>query len=559
MPRAGYLSAPTRVKQQYNVYNLLGSIGSFESGSWKLSTAEKEYTYIATAQKKYGSNSLQMKGDTSVPERTYVLRDSSGQVQPTLDPSHKYYVRIETYQQEATGSVDIYWPIAEPALIMGQSGPAGQWNAFSAIVDRSTFTSGAYSMRIDYNNGNADGAMWFDGLMFIDLTAIFGAGNEPDKATCDGIPFLDANTVALVNWWVPTEQPRARKIDKAYIGIPTKTTKKSYSVTNMVGKIGNFESADMSNSGEGYVYCNATHAKYGQRAMLLTGSVERIETTYILRQLNVGYVQPTLTPSHKYYARVEVYQETKAGTVDIYWPINEPSFFSGLSGPAGQWNMLSAVNTRDKFPAGNYQMRIDYNNQANAASMWFDGLMLVDLTATFGAGNEPDKAWCDANIPFTDSTVMVQWWDPTIVEVARAVKKTYIGDPDGKARLWFSSSEVWVLNAQVPVGSKSVVLGVGSLDEYTGGQFTVGADSTVYTGIVMDCSESGETSGWYFHSLRYKKTTGDYTFAIYEEVDSEGNMISLTVPENYRTLTFLPGHPPTGTLLTWLQANATKQ
>ncbi len=559
MPRAGYLSAPTRVKQQYNVYNLLGSIGSFESGSWKLSTAEKEYTYIATAQKKYGSNSLQMKGDTSVLERTYVLRDSSGQVQPALDPTHKYYVRIETYQQEATGSVDIYWPIAEPAMITGLSGPAGQWNAFSAVVDRSTFTSGAYSMRIDYNNGNTDGAMWFDGLMLVDLTAIFGAGNEPDKATCDGIPFLDANSVALVNWWVPTEQPRARKIDKAYIGVPTKTTKKSYTVTNMVGKIGNFESADMSNSGEGYVYCNATHVKYGQRAMLLTGSVERIETTYILRQLNVGYVQPKLTPSHKYYARVEVYQETKAGTVDIYWPPNEPSFFSGLSGPAGQWNMLSAVNTRDKFPAGNYQMRIDYNNQANAAYMWFDGLMLVDLTATFGAGNEPDKEWCDTNIPFTDSAVTVQWWDPVTVEVARAVKKAYIGDPNGKAQLWFSSSEVLVLNAQVPVGSKSVTLGVGSLDEYTGGQFTVGADSTVYTGIVMDCSESGETSGWYFHSLRYKKATGDYTDVIYEEVDSEGNMISLTVPENYRTLTFLPGHPPTGTLLIWLQANATRQ
>lgn len=437
MPRAGYLSAPTRVKKQYNVYNLLGSIGSFESGSWKLSTAEKEYTYLASAQKKYGSNSLQMKGDTSVLERTYVLRDSSGQVQPALDPTHKYYVRIETYQQEATGSVDIYWPIAEPAMITGLSGPAGQWNAFSAIVDRSTFTSGAYSMRIDYNNNNVEGNMWFDGLMLIDLTATFGAGNEPDKATCDGIPFVDANAVALVNWWEPTEQPRARKIDKAYIGVPTKTTKKSYTVTNMVGKIGNFESADMSNSGEGYVYCNATHVKYGQRAMLLTGSVERIETTYILRQRNVGYVQPTLTPSHKYYARVEVYQETKAGTVDIYWPINEPSFFSGLSGPAGQWNMLSAVNTRDKFPAGNCQMRIDYNNQASAAYMWFDGLMLVDLTATFGAGNEPDKAWCDANIPFTDSTVTVQWWDPAIVEVARAVKKAYIGDPNGKARQWF--------------------------------------------------------------------------------------------------------------------------
>ena len=65
--------------------------------------------------------------------------------------------------------------------------------------------------------------------------------------------------------------------------------------------------------------------------------------------------------------------------------------------------------------------------------MWFDGLMLVDLTATFGSGNEPDKDWCDANIAFTISTTEVEWWDTSLQPIARTVIKPYVG-VDGVAR-----------------------------------------------------------------------------------------------------------------------------
>ena len=186
------------------ITNLVGSIGSFESGTWNLTTAEKAYTYIATARAKYGSNSLQMKGDTSVFERTYTLRNSGGVVKPTLVPTHKYYVRVETYQEEATGSTDIYWPIAEPSMLAGQSGPAGQWNVCSTVVDRSSFSAGSYEMRIDYNNANTAGTMWFDGLMLVDLTDAFGAGYEPTAAWCDAnIPFTDSTAS------VPDPAPKA--------------------------------------------------------------------------------------------------------------------------------------------------------------------------------------------------------------------------------------------------------------------------------------------------------------------------------------------------------------
>lgn len=121
--------------------------------------------------------------------------------------------------------------------------------------------------------------------------------------------------------------------------------------------------------------------------------------------------------------------------------------------------------------------------------------------------------------------------------------------------------ETWVINNQVLVGSNTIYGGVGSLDKYLGGRFTSGTDNTIYKGIVMDCSESGETPGWYFHSLGFVKDDISSSFqnVIYEEVDSGGEKVLLTVPESYRTLKFLPNEPPTGDLLTWIQANATKQ
>jgi hypothetical protein len=39
--------------------------------------------------------------------------------------------------------------------------------------------------------------------------------------------------------------------------------------------------------------------------------------------------------------------------------------------------------------------------------MWFDGIMLIDLTEAFGAGNEPSVSWCDANIPYFIGTIIL--------------------------------------------------------------------------------------------------------------------------------------------------------
>lgn len=134
----------------------------------------------------------------------------------------------------------------------------------------------------------------------------------------------------------------------------------------------------------------------GGQSIALTGTASTPEIT-----VNTT-ASIALVPSHIYYARVYGYQKAKAGgSVGFYWPIAEPNFREGIAlGAAGKWNLYSARNSRTSFAAGNYQFRLDYNNNYIAGTMYFDAPMLIDLTICFGLGKEPTQAWCDANIPF---------------------------------------------------------------------------------------------------------------------------------------------------------------
>lgn len=186
-------------------------------------------------------------------------------------------------------------------------------------------------------------------------------------------------------------------------------------IHNLLGRSGMFDKSDFLATNSGVigdgVSIDNTHVKYGSYALKLTGTSSTAEVVHALVPKNENSIFH-LIPSHIYYIRVETYQETKVGTTDIYWPIAEPSFLSGQSGPAGQWNLISAVNNRNNFSEGYYPLRLDFNNNTQAGLMWFDGLMLIDLTADFGAGNEPDKAWCDANLPYFSNKYNIKYDKP---------------------------------------------------------------------------------------------------------------------------------------------------
>ena len=110
--------------------------------------------------------------------------------------------------------------------------------------------------------------------------------------------------------------------------------------------------------------------------------------------------------SHKYYLSFKVRFETSVDvTFDWYWPVAEPAAVSGLrvNSAANTWTRVSAVFDRTSFSDGSYPCRFDYNNEDNVAVL-FTSCMLIDLTASFGAGKEPSKDWMDKHVTtFSDS------------------------------------------------------------------------------------------------------------------------------------------------------------
>lgn len=168
-------------------------------------------------------------------------------------------------------------------------------------------------------------------------------------------------------------------------------------LTNLL-TYGNFEGQGWT----GPVAYDTAHVRYGSYACRIDGNTGSPEMC-IYHSGGAPMVQ-----GHVYYGRWEVYHEGAQGSMGMYFPEAEPAFFEGHSlGSAGQWNLVSGRNVRSNWSSGTQTVRIDYNNGNAATSVWIDGAVLVDLTAAFGAGSEPDKAWCDANIPFFEGTTQV--------------------------------------------------------------------------------------------------------------------------------------------------------
>lgn len=101
--------------------------------------------------------------------------------------------------------------------------------------------------------------------------------------------------------------------------------------------------------------------------------------------------------------------------MQCYWPIAEP-----LVGIAkvdktklNQWQRLSWRNVRANWKNNQEaQFRFDFEGMASNTIAYIDDAMLIDLTAAFGAGNEPTQEWCDTNIEYFAGNTTIQYGAP---------------------------------------------------------------------------------------------------------------------------------------------------
>ena len=121
--------------------------------------------------------------------------------------------------------------------------------------------------------------------------------------------------------------------------------------------------------------------------------------------------------NHKYYGRIYWYSTT-AAKISMRYEVflgdaqgaNLLLFTYGGNVPANTWTAFSGIKsiTTSTYLNQTWTIRnFTYSTSTYGTYVYADDAMIIDLTAAFGAGNEPDVSWCDSNIPYFASTQTV--------------------------------------------------------------------------------------------------------------------------------------------------------
>ena len=130
--------------------------------------------------------------------------------------------------------------------------------------------------------------------------------------------------------------------------------------------------------------------------------------------------QPEIKQNHKYYA-TEMVNPTKMnlsnswmGDFDMYrvgGTTNEYPEYGNMYLPSllktNTWQKLSFTFTSSVTHQYNFRLMYIQTSGTVDFQAYFDNMMFIDLTETFGSGNEPDKNWCDSHIHYFDDTTVV--------------------------------------------------------------------------------------------------------------------------------------------------------
>ncbi|MCI8545536.1 MAG: hypothetical protein HFH09_04855 [Bacilli bacterium] len=117
------------------------------------------------------------------------------------------------------------------------------------------------------------------------------------------------------------------------------------------------------------------------------------------------------TPSHVYYGSVEFLSTSTFSTADDRFEIyqsdteNGTMVFARKSNRTVEWMKLSSIQGLQTPNSGSWKIRNFLVNATETA--YVDDVFIIDLTEIYGAGNEPTKQWCDANIHYFDGVGIV--------------------------------------------------------------------------------------------------------------------------------------------------------
>ena len=186
--------------------------------------------------------------------------------------------------------------------------------------------------------------------------------------------------------------------------------------------------------------------------------------------------------------------------MQCYWPIAEPLIGTATvdSTKLNQWQQLTWRNVRSSWSTGTAQaFRFDFEGMASGKIAYIDDVMLIDLTAAFGSGNEPTQDWCKENIEYFAGNTTIQYETPTVYDLTSTTPtKIKTGD---------------ILNCPYSGSAKQITLPPGKYKlECWGAQGGNGANSS--SGFDNISGAAGGKGGYSIGTLNILKKTIIYLY-----------------------------------------------
>ena len=319
---------------------------------------------------------------------------------------HVYYAKLEA-KSNSSNDFRFYATLAgSPNISTNDLVKDNEWHILSL---RGVTGEYSYPFMISCYQPDKNNTVECRNIAVYDLTAMFGTGNEPTQEWCDN------NLDAVKGKGV------ARKVKKAYVGVAEDSL-----IVN----------GDFSNGTRGWSHSDETN----------TNITYTVEDNWLVATCNTSYSDNTsfdvlsqLTnwqTNHQYYLRY-------TGKVLNYVENANASTTLGIHFSSGniQSNLdLSKLNEEQTISRISTWTSDTMDRKTTTAlrkveagtKVAFTGIRTFDLTAMYGAGNEPTKEWCDNNL----ETLKTLYKSKN--SKARKIKKGYIG-VGGVARLFYSA------------------------------------------------------------------------------------------------------------------------
>lgn len=363
---------------------------------------------------------------------------------PTPIAGHKYYggCMYRTTGSEGAGiggDTRFEWYIADAAtgqLVFGHKNThtGGKWKKLSSVQTLSSVMGGSWKIRQFTASSNTQIDVCRH--IIIDLTDTFGAGNEPTKDWCDN---------NIREWETLTNFG-------SVWGYHPKGYTAEWSFSGLANSVW-FDWNSLDSNWEPREYMVGMQGSPSNNEGLMTSNFTK-----------------ALSPSLQYYISYDAmasadYSHTY--TINIYWPIAEPSMgqfnprrLPDQTGGGGMnnWRRYSWYGTRSQFSAGNYQMRIDLDNVASSMEMRLTNIGCVNVAENisqynsyYGSGislSDVNKEWCDRWID-QRSAPIIHIGDPkstqiTMKKFAKLANRTTLNSyPEANLKSWIGIDDTW--------------------------------------------------------------------------------------------------------------------